>query len=67
MIWTILLIWFFATLPMVISTMKLLEEQNRPERHGLLFQIILIFQSMIRVPQYYFLVIANFIVKLIKK
>jgi hypothetical protein len=47
--------------------MKHLEEQNISERKDLLFQIILIGQSMIRLPQYYFLVIANFIVKLIKK
>lgn len=67
MIWTIILLWMLATFPLVRTTMKQLEEQNIPERKDLLFQIILIGQSMIYLPYYYFLVIMNFIVKLIKK
>jgi hypothetical protein len=67
MIWTIILLWMLATFPMVRTTMKHLEEQNISERKDLLFQIILIGQSMIYLPYYYFLVIMNFIVKLIKK
>lgn len=67
MIWTILLIWMLATFPLVRTTLKQLEEQNRPERHGLLFQIILIGHSMIYIPYYYFLVTMEFITKLFKK
>ena len=53
MIWTILLIWMLATFPLVRTTLKQLEEQDRPERHGLLFQIMLIGHSMIYIPYYY--------------
>lgn len=67
MIWTILLIWMLLTFPLVRSTMKQLEEQDKPERHGLLFQIILILHSMIYVPYYYFLVVMEFITKPFKK
>jgi hypothetical protein len=67
MIWTIILIWMLATFPMVRATLKHMEEQGRQERNELLFQIILIGQSMIYVPYYYFLVTMEFITKLFKK
>ncbi len=67
MIWTILLIWMLATFPMVRKTLKHMEEQGRQERNELLFQIILIGQSMIYVPYYYFLVTMEFITKIFKK
>jgi len=67
MIVTILCIWMLLTFPLVRSTLKHLEEQNRPERNGTLFQLILIFQSMLYVPHYYFLVTIEFITKLIKR
>jgi hypothetical protein len=67
MIWTIILIWVLATFPLVRTTMKQLEEQNRPERNGLLFQIILIVHSMIYIPYYYVLVIFEFFTKLFKR
>jgi len=67
MILTILCVWILLTMPLVQTTLKLLEEQNRPERNEVLFQIVLVFQSMIYVPHYYFLVTMEFIVKLIKR
>lgn len=67
MILTILCIWVLLTFPLVRNTLKLLEEQNRPERNGMLFQIVLVGQCMLHVPYYYFLVTMEFIVKLIKR
>lgn len=67
MILTILCIWILLTFPLVRNTLKLLEEQNRPERNGMLFQIVLVGQCMLHVPYYYFLVTIEFIVKLIKR
>jgi hypothetical protein len=56
-----------ATFPLVRTTMKHLEKQNVPERHGLLFQIMLLVQSMIILPRYYFLVTMEFITRPFKK
>ena len=67
MILTILCIWILLTFPLVRSTLKHLEEQNRPERNETLFQIVLVGQCMLHVPYYYFLVTMEFIVKLIKR
>jgi hypothetical protein len=52
---------------MVRATLKHMEEQGKQERNELLFQIILIGQSMIYVPYYYFLVTMEFITKPFKK
>jgi hypothetical protein len=67
MILTVLFVWMLLTFPLVRTTLKHLEEQNRPERNEVLFQIVLVFQSMIYVPHYYFLVTMELIVKLIKR
>ena len=67
MILTVLFVWMLLTFPLVRTTLKHLEEQNRPERNEVLFQIVLVFQSMIYVPNYYFLVTMELIVKLIKR
>jgi hypothetical protein len=67
MIWTILLIWILLTFPIVKETLKQCELNNRPERNDTLFQLILIGQSMIYVPLYYFLVVMELITKPFKK
>lgn len=67
MIITILLVWVLLTYPMVRETLRFMEIENRPERHSLSFQLILILQCMVHVPLYYPLVIAGSIVKIFKK
>ena len=67
MILSILCIWILLTFPLVRATLKNLEEQNNPERNGMLFQIVLVGHCMLHVPYYYFLVTIEFIVKLIKR
>lgn len=67
MITKILLVWFLLTLPIVRSVLKQMEEQNRPERDSILFQIVLILQSMIYVPHYYFLVVLELVTKPFKR
>jgi hypothetical protein len=66
MIVTILLVWLLLTYPMVKETLRHMEKEDRPERNSLLFQIILLGQSMIYVPYYYFLMIMGFILKVFK-
>lgn len=67
MIIKILLVWFLLTLPIVRTVLKQMEEQNRPERNSILFQIVLILQSMIYVPHYYFLVVLELVTKPFKR
>jgi len=67
MIVTILCIWILLTFPLVRLTLKNMEEQGIEERNETLFQIVLVGSCMLHVPYYYFLVIANFIVNLIKR
>lgn len=67
MIVTILCIWILLTFPLVKRTLKDMEEQGIEERDSWLLQVILLGSCMLYVPYFYFLVIANFIVKLIKR
>lgn len=67
MILTIMCVWMLLTYPLVRDTLKYMEQQNLPERDSVLFQIVLIIQSMIKLPIYYYLVTMNFLVKLIKR
>lgn len=67
MIITILLVWVLLTYPMVKETLRLMEIEDRPERHSLSFQLILVIQCMVHVPLYYPLVIMGSIGKFFKK
>lgn len=67
MILTIMCVWVLLTLPIVRNVLKQLEQENRPETDSIMFQIVLIFQSMIYVPHYYFLVTLELIAKPFKR
>lgn len=67
MIITIILVWVLLTYPMVRETLTQMEKDERIERNGFLFQLILVGQCMIYVPIYYVLFTYELIKKIFKK
>jgi hypothetical protein len=60
MIKTILIVWFFLTLPIVYGVNKKLKgTENEFVTHSFMFQIVLVWKAFWNVPMYYFLVITS--------